>query len=140
VIVNGNVLDTLPHIPDESIHLTFTSPPYYNARDYSIYSSYQVYLEFLAQVFNEVHRITKEGRFLIVNTSPVIVPRISRAHSSQRYAIPFDLHPYLVIEYYSYHPVYFEYMKNKEKFMIPLFKETPTRFLTLSQFFDYGRL
>jgi DNA modification methylase len=83
-------------LKDESIHLTFTSPPYYNARDYSIYPSYKHYLEFLADVFKEVHRITKEGRFLIVNTSPIIIPRISRSHSSKRYPIPFDIHPYLM--------------------------------------------
>jgi DNA modification methylase len=65
-------------------------------RSYSIYPSYDHYLEFLAKVFEQVHRITKEGRFLIVNTSPVIVPRISRSHSSKRYPIPFDIHPYLI--------------------------------------------
>ena len=37
VVVNGDVRDVLKLIPDESFHLTFTSPPYYNARDYSIY-------------------------------------------------------------------------------------------------------
>jgi DNA modification methylase len=89
-------LEVLKYVPDESVHLTFTSPPYYNARDYSIYPSYQAYLEFLEAVFKETHRITKEGRFLIVNTSPIIIPRVSRAHSSKRYGIPFDLHPYLV--------------------------------------------
>lgn len=96
VVVNADVLDVLKHIPDESFHLTFTSPPYYNARDYSIYPSYQDYLEFLSAVFRETHRVTKEGRFLIINTSPIIIPRISRSHSSKRYGIPFDLHPYLV--------------------------------------------
>ena len=96
VVVNADVLETLRNVPDESIHLTFTSPPYYNARDYSIYPSYDAYLRFLASVFKETHRITKEGRFLIVNTSPIIIPRVSRAHSSKRYPIPFDLHPYLV--------------------------------------------
>jgi DNA modification methylase len=96
VVVNADVLEALKVVPDESVHLTFTSPPYYNARDYSIYPSYQAYLEFLEKVFIETHRITKEGRFLIVNTSPIIIPRISRAHSSKRYGIPFDLHPYLV--------------------------------------------
>lgn len=96
VVVNGDVRDILKYVPDESIHLTFTSPPYYNARDYSIYPSYDAYLKFLEEVFCEVYRITKEGRFLIVNTSPVIVPRISRAHSSKRYPIPFDLHHYLI--------------------------------------------
>ena len=47
-------------------------------------------------MFSETYRITKEGRFLIVNTSPVIVPRISRAHSSKCYPIPFDMHKDLV--------------------------------------------
>lgn len=96
VVVNADVLKALKNVPDESIHLTFTSPPYYNARDYSIYPSYEAYLEFLAEVFKATHRVTKEGRFLIVNTSPIIIPRVSRAHSSKRYPIPFDLHHYLV--------------------------------------------
>ncbi|MDR0790846.1 MAG: HEAT repeat domain-containing protein [Bacteroidales bacterium] len=96
VVVNGDVRDVLKYVPDESIHLTFTSPPYYNARDYSIYPSYEAYLAFLEEVFLETYRVTKEGRFLIVNTSPVIVPRISRAHSSKRYPIPFDVHHFLV--------------------------------------------
>lgn len=95
-VVNADVLEAIKLVPDESIHLTFTSPPYYNARDYSIYPSYEAYLEFLDKVFKETHRITKEGRFLIVNTSPIIIPRVSRSHSSKRHGIPFDLHHYLV--------------------------------------------
>ncbi len=96
VVVNADVLKALKYVSDESVHLTFTSPPYYNARDYSIYPSYLAYLKFLEKVFIQTHRITKEGRFLIVNTSPIIIPRVSRSHSSKRYGIPFDLHPYLV--------------------------------------------
>jgi DNA modification methylase len=96
LVVNADVLDALQYVPNDSIHLTFTSPPYYNARDYSIYPSYEAYLQFLEQVFKETQRVTKEGRFLIVNTSPIIIPRLSRSHSSRRYGIPFDLHAYLV--------------------------------------------
>jgi len=96
VVVQGDVRDILKYVPDESIHLTFTSPPYYNARDYSIYQSYKEYVMFLVSVFQQIHRITKEGRFFILNTSPIIIPRISRQHSSKRYPIPFDIHPYLV--------------------------------------------
>ncbi len=96
VVVHGDVLDTLKHTPERSIHLTFTSPPYYNARDYSIYKNYQEYLDFLDSVFSEVHRITKEGRFFILNTSPVIVPRAGRKYSSRRYPVPFDIHARLV--------------------------------------------
>ncbi|MGL4347618.1 MAG: DNA-methyltransferase [Chitinophagaceae bacterium] len=96
VVVHVDVRKVLKLVQEESIHLTFTSPPYYNARDYSIYPSYEAYLKFLEEVFLETFRITKEGRFLIVNTSPVIVPRISRSHSSKRYPIPFDIHHFLV--------------------------------------------
>ncbi|MDE0685585.1 MAG: DNA methyltransferase [Candidatus Poribacteria bacterium] len=95
VIAHADVQEVLKLIPDESIHLTFTSPPYYNARDYTIYQSYEAYLDFLTAIFKETHRITKDGRFFVLNTSPVIVPRISRAHSSKRYAIPYDMHPRL---------------------------------------------
>ena len=95
VIVQADVRDALCAVADESIHLTFTSPPYYNARDYTLYESYETYLKFLADIFGEVHRITKEGRFFVLNTSPVIIPRMSRAHASKRYAIPFDIHPML---------------------------------------------
>lgn len=96
LVVQGDVAETISHVPDESVHLTFTSPPYYNARDYSIYQSYEEYLNFLEKVFKEVHRVTKEGRFFVLNTSPIIIPRISRAHSSKRYPIPYDIHPILV--------------------------------------------
>ena len=96
VIVQGDVREIIKYVPDESIHLTFTSPPYYNARDYSIYQSYKEYLRFLEDVFKEVYRVTKEGRFFILNTSPIIIPRVSRQYSSKRYPIPYDIHPFLV--------------------------------------------
>jgi len=96
IVVQGDVQEALKFVPEESVHLTFTSPPYYNARDYSIYQSYEEYLNFLEQVFKEVHRVTKEGRFFVLNTSPVIMARISRSHASKRYPIPYDIHPLLI--------------------------------------------
>src|SRR3989344_4282571 len=95
-VVRGDVKEVLKHVPDESVHLTFTYPPYYNARVYSIYQSYEEYINFLESVFKEVHRVTKEGRFFVLNTSPIIIPRISRAHASKRYPIPYDIHPLLM--------------------------------------------
>lgn len=96
LMVCADALQMLAHVPSESVHLTFTSPPYYNARDYTLYRSYEEYLDFLVRVFREVHRVTKEGRFFVLNTSPVLIPRMSRQHSSKRYAIPFDIHPRLI--------------------------------------------
>lgn len=96
LVVHGDAISILRRTPRESVHLTFTSPPYYNARDYSIYSSYAEYLDFLKRAFRQVHRATKPGRFLVVNTSPVIMPRAGRQYASRRYPIPFDLHAVLV--------------------------------------------
>ena len=95
-VVNADTLEVMKEIKNESIHLTFTSPPYYNARDYSIYDSYDSYLKFLTKVFKQVYRITKEGRFFVLNTSPIIIPRVGRKYSSKRYPIPYDIHHYLI--------------------------------------------
>ena len=94
-VVAGDVRETLKLLPDAAVHLTFTSPPYYNARDYSQFTSYGDYLDFLDEVFIHVYRITKPGRFLVVNTSPVLTPRDNRNKASQRHPIPYDLHPRL---------------------------------------------
>ncbi len=95
-IVHGDVRQTLAHTPDRSIHLTFTSPPYFNAREYAKYQSYEEYLDFLEAIFAQVHRATKEGRFFVLNTSPVIAPRADRKYASRRYPVPFDIHSRLM--------------------------------------------
>jgi DNA modification methylase len=100
-IINADCLSILSDwVRDQNIYkkdnnsfidLTFTSPPYFNCKKYSFYKTYEEYLQFLKEVFSCVWHITKEGRFCVVNTSPVIEPRISRSHQSKRYPIPFDL-------------------------------------------------
>jgi DNA modification methylase len=88
-ILLGDCQEVLKTIGSESVHLTCTSPPYYNAREYSTWSTYDDYLNFLKDVFYEVLRVTKPGRMCAVNLSPVIEARESRAHESKRLAIPF---------------------------------------------------
>lgn len=69
----GDTVDVLrTHVPDSSVNLIFTSPPYFNARDYSQYLSLDEYLGFIQSVFHECFRVLEDGRFLIVNVSPVI--------------------------------------------------------------------
>ena len=96
LVVQGDVTEILPLVPPDTIDLTFTSPPYYNARDYSIYPSYAAYLEFLEKLFAQLHKVTRPGRFFVLNTSPVIMPRVERQFQSRRYPIPFDLHPLIM--------------------------------------------
>ena len=88
-ILLGDSQEILKTIDDGIVHLTCTSPPYYNARSYSIWPTYNEYLEFLTNVFEQVLRVTKDGRMCCVNLSPVIQARESRAHESKRLAIPF---------------------------------------------------
>lgn len=88
-ILLGDCVETMKTIEDTSIHLTCTSPPYYNAREYSVWKTYEDYLNFMREVFMEVFRITNEGRMCVVNLSPVIEARASRSKESKRFAIPF---------------------------------------------------
>ena len=50
-IILGNCEDVLKTIDEESINLICTSPPYYNARSYSVWPSYEDYIQFLTNVF-----------------------------------------------------------------------------------------
>lgn len=88
-ILLGDCSEVLKNVGSESVHLTCTSPPYYNAREYSTWETYNDYLSFLRDVFYEVLRVTQPGRMCAVNLSPVIEARQSRSHESKRLAIPF---------------------------------------------------
>ena len=50
-------------------------PPYFNAKpEYHESEGYSEYLALLRDVFTKCHGILSDGRFLVVNTSPVLVP------------------------------------------------------------------
>ena len=89
-ILLGDCRDRMKILGDESVHLTCTSPPYYNAKSYSTWPTYEEYLSFLYVTFKEVYRVTEKGRMCCVNLSPVIQPRESRNHESRRLPITFD--------------------------------------------------
>ncbi len=92
-ILLGDCEDTLAELPAASVDLVFTSPPYYNARpDYNDYVSYEDYLDKIARVVRLCHRLLAEGRFFVMNVSPVLLRRASRAQASRRIPVPFDMH------------------------------------------------
>lgn len=90
-IYNENCLDTISKMDNDFLDLTFTSPPYFNAKEYSSFANYKIYLEFLKNVFLSIERKMKKGSILVINLSCVIEPRKSRSHESVRYPIPFDV-------------------------------------------------
>ncbi len=96
MLLAGDTSETLNIIPENSIQLAFTSPPYYNAREYSDYKSYAEYLEKMKDVFIACNRVIEEGRFFIVNVSPVITKRAGREFESIRYPIHYDFHKILI--------------------------------------------
>lgn len=92
ILIVGDSEETLKKLPENSIQLIFTSPPYYNAREYSDYYSYADYLAKMKNVFISCNYVLEEGRFIIINVSPVITKRPGREFESIRYPIHYDFH------------------------------------------------
>lgn len=89
----------LKELPSESVDLVFTSPPYYNAKpEYTEYLSYEEYLLKMKKIIHECGRVLNEGRFFVLNVSPVLIRRSSRNEASRRIAVPFDFHRLFIEE------------------------------------------
>lgn len=96
-ILLGDAEQTLEDLPAGSIDLVFTSPPYFNARpDYTEYEAYEEYLAKMGRVISQCARLLAEGRFFVINVSPVLLRRSNRNQSSKRIAVPFDLHSVII--------------------------------------------
>ncbi len=96
LILNGDSKFELKKLPAGSVNLIFTSPPYYNARMYTNYKSYNDYLSQMKDILIECNRVLEDGRFIIINVSPVITKRPGREFESIRYPIHFDFHKILL--------------------------------------------
>jgi DNA modification methylase len=103
IVALGDCEEILMELPAQSVDLVFTSPPYYNARpEYSEFLSYEDYLDKMRRVIRQVHRVLNEGRFFVINVSPVLIRRPNRQGQSRRLAVPFDLHRIFVEEGYDF--------------------------------------
>lgn len=87
MLLYGNCTNIIPTLP--SVDLTVTSPPYYNAREYSQYSSVGAYMDEMATIFESILAITKPSRMCAINISPVLVARKKRSEQSYRIPLPF---------------------------------------------------
>lgn len=91
-IVLGDARCVLREYHSETVDLVITSPPYFNAKPECVeYTTYEEYLELLKDVFVQCHRLLREGRFMIVNASPILIRRAKRSHSSRRIPVPFHI-------------------------------------------------
>lgn len=92
--------ERMTELADNSVALTVTSPPYWNAIDYDRhaedarqnyrtrqyengYRDYEEYLDWLEQIFKEVYRVTKAGGFCAVVIGTVLL-------EGRLYPVPFD--------------------------------------------------
>jgi DNA modification methylase len=98
-IAQGDSEKLLAELPKNSVELIFTSPPYYNAKpEYSEYVDYEDYLNKMRKIIKKCERVLAEGRFFVLNISPVLIRRENRSKSSKRIAVPFDFHRIFIEE------------------------------------------
>jgi len=103
IIARGDSEAVMQELPAGSVDLAFTSPPYYNARpEYTDYVTYEEYLLKIRKVLQQAHRLLAEGRFFVMNISPVLIRRASRSEASKRIAVPFDMHRLFIEEGYDF--------------------------------------
>ena len=75
----GDCTDLLKQLPDKSIDMVITSPPYFNLRDYGANgqigreSECEEYIENLLKVFREVHRVLKDSGSCWINIDDVYI-------------------------------------------------------------------
>lgn len=61
--------DAMTELPDNSVALMVTSPPYHAGKDYDTDDTFEEYLELLSRVFTETHRVLEPGGRAVVNVA-----------------------------------------------------------------------
>ncbi|MEK6823903.1 MAG: site-specific DNA-methyltransferase [Nanoarchaeota archaeon] len=70
-IIWGDCINYLKKMPSESIHLMVTSPPYYNAREYSQWKNINDYLEDMKKIIKEAYRVLDNHRVFVFNVGDI---------------------------------------------------------------------
>ena len=92
-LINGDCIKEMEKMimNNVQVELIVTSPPYFNVKEYSHYETYEDYLNWLQEVFNNAFQILKNGRMCAVNISNIIIPRKKRQEESRRLPLAFHL-------------------------------------------------
>jgi DNA modification methylase len=70
-IIWGDCLSTLKKMKSESIQLMVTSPPYYNAREYSQWKDMNDYIEDMRDIIRETYRVLDNHRVWVFNVGDI---------------------------------------------------------------------
>lgn len=73
-LIIGNCM-SMKEIPDKSVHLAVTSPPYFNAPfDYKgLFKTYGQYLGVLKNFAHETYRVLQDGRIAVLNIDDMLI-------------------------------------------------------------------
>jgi len=92
IIYKGDTMHRIKEMVTDcvQVHLTVTSPPYYNAKEYNKEDvnvgnneTYHDYMLKIEELISDIYDVTIPGGIVVWNTSPVI-------YEGRRYPIPFD--------------------------------------------------
>ncbi len=67
----GDCLKVMKGMKSESIHLMVTSPPYYNAREYSHWKNLDEYLDNMRLIIKEAYRVLDNHRVFVFNVGDI---------------------------------------------------------------------
>ena len=70
-IIWGDCLNVMKAMKSESIHCMVTSPPYYNARDYSVWKNLDDYLQDMRKIIKEAYRVLDNHRVFVFNVGDI---------------------------------------------------------------------
>ena len=92
-LYNGDCLEVMDELISKEVKVDaiITSPPYFNAKEYSNWETYSDYLSDMLMIFKKTGLLMCESGFLCINVSSVIEPRKTRNTKSKRYPIAEDL-------------------------------------------------
>ena len=65
----AHTAENMSELPDTSVALMVTSPPYHVGKDYDSDISFEDYLEMLARVFTETYRVLEPGGRAVINVA-----------------------------------------------------------------------
>jgi len=91
-LIQGDARE-FPYVPDQSVHLVITSPPYWNLKRYNDsprqmghISDYERFLQELGKVWNEVYRVLVPGGRLVCVVGDVCLSR--RKNNGRHVVVP----------------------------------------------------
>ncbi len=97
-LLHGHAADVMKAMPDNSVDLVVTSPPYWNAVEYegqdqpNPWESYEAYLDDMTSVWKECARVLRPNGKLCINAPIMPIPKaVIEQHTRHLKNIAFDL-------------------------------------------------